>query len=251
MKYSQADNHLRIELDAKNCSPRPDEIEKMESNLGSLRTMTREFPISDLYITIYRHPRSNEFKLKTSLVLTGRTLFTADHDKHLHPAFLRCVRKLVAKLRGYLDDLGNKPELAKREEGTRREVVPAAAPDGAALQHAIDEADYPAFRRAASVYEGPVRERASRWINRYPELEAKLGHGFSVNDAVEEVFLNAFECFAERPSAARLGQWFEDLIDPSLRELADHFDDEQMSISVARTLEEMEQTRETGAAHPA
>jgi hypothetical protein len=72
-----------------------------------------------------------------------------------------------------------------------------------------------------------------------------------VNDAVEEVFLNAFECFAERPSAARLGQWFEDLIDPSLRELADHFDDEQMSISVARTLEEMEQTRETGAAHPA
>lgn len=242
MKFS-TDHPLRIELEAKNCSPRPDEIEKMESNLGSLRTMTREFPIADLYITIYRHPRSNDFKVKTSLVLTGRTLFTADHHTHLHPAFQRCVRKLVAKLRGYLDDLGNKPELAKREEGTRREVVPTAAPDGDALERAIDEADYAAFRRAGAVYEGPIRERASRWINRYPELEAKLGNGFSVNDAVEEVFLNAFERFRDRPPAARLGQWLEDLIDPSLRELTEHFDDEQTSISFSRTLEEMRQTQ--------
>ena len=239
MAAANGKNNLRIELDTKNCNLRPEEIAKMETNLGVLRTMVGEFPVADLYLFVARHDRSNEFQVKASLVLTGRTLFTGDHDAHVHPAFLRCVRKLVAKLRGYLDDLGNKPAMAKQEEGTRRQVIPVAAPDGDALDRAVSDGDYAAFRRAAFVYEGPVRERTTRWINRYPELETQLGNGLSVNDAVDEVFLNAFERYAERPQSVRIGQWLEDLIDPSLRALAEHPDREKEQISLARTVQEM------------
>ncbi len=239
MAATNGRNNLRIELDTKNCNLRPEEIAKMETNLGVLRTMVADFPVADLYLFVARHERSNEFQVKASLVLTGRTLFTGDHDSHVHPAFLRCVRKLVAKLRGYLDDLGNKPEMAKQEEGTRREVVPVAAPDAESLERAAREGDYAAFRRAAFVYEEPVRERTTRWINRYPELQTLLGNGLSVNDAVEEVFLNAFERYAGRPQAVRIGQWLEDLIDPSLRALAEDPAREKEQISLARTVQEM------------
>lgn len=239
MAATNGGNNLRITLDTKNCNLRPDEIAKIETNLGLLRTMVADFPVCDLYLFVARHERSNEFQVKASLVLTGRTLFTGDHDSHVHPAFLRCVRKLVSKLRGYLEDLENKSEMAKQEEGTRREIIPEAAPDAAQLAAAVSEGDYAAFRRAAYVYEGPVRERTTRWINRYPELLTQLGNGLSVNDAVEEVFLNAFERYGERPQAVRIGQWLEDLIDPSLRELADDPDREREQISLARTVQEM------------
>ncbi|HZZ81660.1 MAG TPA: hypothetical protein VFE62_24375, partial [Gemmataceae bacterium] len=59
-------------------------------------------------------------------------------------------------------------------------------------------------------------------------------------DAVEEVFLNAYERYPERPQALRLGEWMEELIDPSLRALLEHPDEELESINLARTLQEMD-----------
>jgi hypothetical protein len=240
MKTSNHKHEVRIQLDTKHCSLRPDEIAKMEENLGTLRLRAEQFPINNLYVTVTRFPRRGDFHVKTSLVLTGRTLFTGDRDEHVHPAFLRCIRKLVSKLDAYIEALGNKAAIAKHEEGTQLEVVPTAAPDARQLEDAVRDGDYAAFRRAAGVYDEPVRRRVSRWINRYPQLEARLGADLSVDDAVEEVFLNAYERFVERPQALRLGQWLEDLIDPSLRALLEHPGEELESISLARTLQEMD-----------
>lgn len=240
MKQSNYKHELRIQLDTRHCRLSPDEIAKMEANLGTLRTRAEAFPINDLYVTVTRFPRTGDFHVKTSLVLTGRTLFTGDRDVLPHPAFLRCVRKLVSKLDAYIEALGKKPALAKELEGTRIEVVPNATPDGEKLEHALQENDYVAFRREADVYEEPVRRRVSRWLNRYPQLLGRLGDSLSVDDAVEEVFLNAFERFGERPQSLRLGQWLEDLIDPSLRAIVEHPDEELESISLAKTLQEME-----------
>ncbi|HET6880005.1 MAG TPA: hypothetical protein VFI31_07610 [Pirellulales bacterium] len=240
MKTSNHRHEVRIQLDTKHCSLRPDEIAKMEENLGTLRSRAEQFPINDFYVTVTRFPRSGDFHVKTSLVLTGRTLFTGDRDEHFHPAFLRCVRKLVSKLDAYIEALGNKPAIAKQEEGTQLEVVPTAAPDAEQLDQAVHDGDYAAFRRAAGVYDEPVRRRVSRWINRYPQLEARLGNEISIDDAVEEVFLNAYERYADRPQSLRLGQWLEDLIDPSLRALLENPNEELESISLARTLQEMD-----------
>lgn len=170
MKQSNGKHELRIQLDTKHCTLPAHEIAKMEENLDTLRTRAQQFPINDLYVTISRFPRTGDYHVKTSLVLTGRTLFTGDLDVLVHPAFVRCVRKLVSKLDAYIDALSNKPAIAKQQEGTQLEVVPTAAPDSRQLEQAVAEGDYAAFRRATDAYEEPVRRRVSRWINRYPPL---------------------------------------------------------------------------------
>ncbi len=95
------------------------------------------------------------------------------------------------------------PERQKTGEGD----APDAAADGAARPAAIDAAvrdgDYAAFRTATFVYEEPVRKRAGRWVERYPEAEAQIGKQLEIADIVEEVFLNAFEQYDRRPNGRR------------------------------------------------
>ncbi|HEV3341297.1 MAG TPA: hypothetical protein VG125_13095 [Pirellulales bacterium] len=239
MKANQK-HELRIQLDTKHCRLSAHDIEKMEANLGILRTRAGQFPIADLYVTVTRFLRSGDYHVKTSLVLTGRTLFTGDRDVLVHPAYLRCVHKLLSKLDAYIEALGNKPALGKHREGTRFDVVSTGVPDAAQIERAVEEGDYGAFRRALDAFEEAVRKRVSRWINRYPQLESRLGEGFTTDDAVEEVFLNAYERYQDRPQALRLGEWLEDLIDPSLRALIENPEEELASISLARTLREID-----------
>lgn len=240
MKPTNGKHELRIQLDTKHCTLSAREIEKMEANLGTLRTRAQNFPIADLYVTVTRFPRTGDFHVKTSLVLTGRTLFTGDRDVLVHPAYQRCIHKLVHKLEAYIEALGQKPTIRKHEEGTQLDLLPATVPDAALLERAAADGDYAAFRKALSVYDEALHRRVSRWINRYPMLEARLGDTLSVDDAVEEVYLNAYERFGERPRSLRFGQWLEELIDSSLRALLEHPDEELTSISLARTLQEMD-----------
>ncbi|MGH7138420.1 MAG: hypothetical protein ACREHD_21935 [Pirellulales bacterium] len=242
MKQLSGKHELRIQLDTKHCRLSPAEIAKMEANLGTLRTRAAQFPICDLYVTITRFPRTGDFHVKTSLVLTGRTLFTGDRDILVHPAYLRCIRKLVSKLDAYIEAMSKIPEITKHEEGTQVELVPTAAPDARQIEQAVRDGDYAAFRRAADVYDEPVRRRLGRWMNRYPRLEARLGGLLSIDDAVEEVFLNAFERFDQRPQSQRLGQWLEDLIDPSLQALLEDPAEELESVRMAQTLQETDLT---------
>jgi hypothetical protein len=57
-----------------------------------------------------------------------------------------------------------------------------------------------------------------------------------LGDLVEEVYLNAFERFAERPTDVPLSGWLEGLIDPSLKALLRHPDEEHENASLARTV---------------
>lgn len=240
MKPTSTKHEFRIQLDTKHCRLSAREIEKMEANLGTLRTRAQNFPISDLYVTVTRFPRTGDYHVKTSLVLTGRTLFTGDRDVLVHPAYLRCIHKLVHKLEAYIEALSQKPRISKHEEGTQLDVLPATVPDVELLERAAAEADYAGFRKALSVYDEALHRRVSRWINRYPQLAARLGDTLSIDDAVEEVHLNAYERFGKWPRSLRFGQWLEELIGPSLRALLENPDDELTSISLARTLQEMD-----------
>ncbi len=217
MQFSDNSHNLRIELDTKNCRLSQPELEKMERALDPLRDPVRDFPVSDLYITVIHHHTPDEYHVRSALVLTGRTLFTGDRDAQPLTAWSRCVRKLVSKLTAYKEDLEAKPERTRRQEGKAHEVLPTQEPDAAWIDQAVERGDYAAFREATLVYEEPVRKRAGRWIERYPEAAAELGRSFTLADLVEEVFLNAFEGYADRPDAVPFGQWLEDLIDPSLK----------------------------------
>lgn len=236
MRFSDQSHNLHIELDTKQCELTAAEIAKFEAGLDPLRDPVKDFPVSHLYITIIFHPRSKDFHVKTSLLLSGRTLFTGDRDVLAYPAFERCVKKLVGKVSHYKARMGANSEAAKLEKGTHHEVLPTQEPEMDALQKAVEAGDYAAFRHSTFVYEEPIRKRVGRWIQRYPDVEAQLGDRLKIEDIVEEVFLNAFEQFESRPDMMRLGEWLEQLIDPSVKQLMRHPDEELENINFARTL---------------
>ena len=243
MRFPDESYNLRIELDTKHCELSQAELEKMEAALDSLREPVRNFPVSDFYITVTHHLTPNDYHVRTSLILPGRTLFTGERDVNAVSAFSRCVRKLLSKLKAYKEELSAKPQREKVQEGTVHEVIPEAEPDVDQLRGAILAGDYAAFRRATYVYEEAVRKRAGRWSARYPAFEAHLGFTFTLDDLVEEVFLNAFEQFERRPDELRLGEWLEDLIDPSVKALLKNPEEEYANLEAVRTYRETIQDR--------
>ncbi len=230
--------NLRIELDSKHSDVTPDMIKKMETGLNPLRELVKDFPISDLYITIIKHPRSSDYHVKLALVLTGKTLFTGERHELMYPAFERCVRKLVQKVRAYKESLEDAEERSKHEKGTYQDVQPDFGPDMDQLEKAVQAGDYNDFRVALFGYEEPVRKRVGRWLQRYPELEAEVGQSLQIRDLVEEVFLNAFEQFSDRRLDQSLSEWLESLIDPSMQEVLENPEEEKANIEFVRSLRE-------------
>lgn len=230
--------NLRIDLDTKGFEMSSQEVSRLVDSLSPLGRVVADFPVSDLYITIYHHPRSGSYQVKTALVLTGQTLVGNTEEKNVHPAFEQCVSSLIEQSRAYKERLGNADELSKHQKGTYQEVVPTLEPDVAALEQAVREGDYAAFRTAALPYEEPLRKRIGRWIARYPEAEAKLGADLAIADVVEAVFLDAFEDYDSRPHDVRLGQWMEGLIDSTLKGMLQNPDAVLENVNFARTLRE-------------
>jgi ribosome-associated translation inhibitor RaiA len=233
---AETNSNLRIDLDTKQCELSADEIQRFERGLAPLRKPVANFPVCDLHITVSRRPRSSTFHVKTALVLTGRTLVPAEVDRLIYPAFERCVRRLVQRVETYKSSLDSETKRQRQQEGTEYEIVPTQAPNPEAIEQAIQDQDYVDFRRETLVYEEPVRKRIGRWIERYPDLEDQLGERIQVADLVEEVFLNAFENFEKRPNELRFSEWLEHLIDPSVKALLEHPDEELENIQMARTL---------------
>ncbi len=229
------DNVLHIEVDTKECRLSSWDYELLDRDLRNLRGVVKYFPNADLYITIIYHARSKSYHVKTSLLLPGKTLFTGDRDIDMRPAYNRCARKLVQKVEAYKEDLANVDRKDKFRKGTEQEVLPTQEADPQLLQQAVASGDYAAFCQAVYGYEEPLRKRIGRWIQRYPEIEQGLGERWSLDDLVEEVFLNAFEQFDRRPHNLRVGEWLENLIDPSVRLLMEHPDQETENINFARS----------------
>jgi ribosome-associated translation inhibitor RaiA len=239
MPFSDESYNLRIELDTKHFECSPQQIEYLEDTLEPLRRVTARFPVSDLYITIAFHGHSNQYRVKTSLVLPGRTIATGDVAENMAPAYERCVRKLVKRVEAYKADLGGDEEQAKLTEGTRHDVSPNRELDAQALDDAVENGDYKAFRQGLYPYEDALNERVGRYIQRLPEMEEQLQAGaFTIGDVVEEVILNAFERYDHRPREVRLGEWLEQLIAPSVKMIATNPDEELQNISFARSIAE-------------
>jgi ribosome-associated translation inhibitor RaiA len=238
MAFRDESYDLGFQIHTENYELTPREREDIEADLQSLAKVVRDFPVAQLHLHIHRHPRTSDFHVKTSLRLPGRTLFTGERDRLLEPACERCARKLVNKVKGFKERLAGKPTIEKATEGTLHEVWPEWEPDKAALEKAADEKDYGAFRRALTVYDDPLEKRIGRRIRRYPEAEALLGREILLAEFVEEVYLNAFERFSQRP-ASRLGDWLESLIDPSIRTLLERTDSEKENIAYLHEIKPM------------
>jgi ribosome-associated translation inhibitor RaiA len=237
MHYTDDRSHLRVEIHEKECRIPEDERARMQSSLGRLSESVRDFPSSDLTLKVIHHPRSGAYHVEARLRVPGRTLFSGDQDAYLDTAFQRCLRKLVQHVEAYRAD----PNRAAQEQARRRDaldnniVAPEDPADGV-LGRAVTAGDYRRFRTALAGYEDWIRTRVGRWIQRYPEAEARVGDGLLIGDLVEEVYLNAFERFTKRRQEVRLRDWLDGLIDLSLKMLMKRPDEERENASLARTL---------------
>ncbi len=231
----------RIEFDLHECSLAEPVLDKMRDNLVAIAPQVEHFPLADFHVLIERKARSNDFSVKVTLVLPGERLVGTDHDPLVHVAFERCLISLEENLRAYKDRLGQVPQRQKQVKGTAQELEPSVPPDAAALEQAVQEGDYTAFRSATLAYEEPVRKRVGRWIERYPDVAGRIGHGLEVADLVEEVFLLAFEQYPGRPRTLRLGEWFDGLIDPAVKALRRHPEEELENIHLVRLNQQTQQ----------
>ena len=240
MKFSDESYDLRIELDTKACELSANEISKMEDDLSTLRHAVEGFPVANLYITVVYHARSNTYHVKTALALSGTTLFTGDRDAAVHPAYERCVRKLLRKVARYKHRMRHDTEIAKQEEGTHQSIVPLGEFDVQRLHEAVQAGDYVEFHNALDVFAGPLEDRIGRWVERYPALESTLGMDIKISDIAEEVILIAFECFLHRPRDVPAGTWLESLLDPAIRALIDSPEEELTNIGYLKSLRDTE-----------
>ncbi len=240
MRYSDESYNLRVEIDAKQFELSPDDARRLHDGLSPLDSLVEDLPVSDLYVTIFYHPRGRpEYQVKTALVLPAKTLFSSATDASFHPAFATCMANLVQQVTAYKRARDNADQLDKHRKGTYQEVVPSREPDAGRLEAAVRAGDYAQFRKAAYPYEESLRKRVGRWLGRYPEVQEKIGTDLAVADVVEAVFLNAFEGYDRRPGGVRLGRWLENLIDGSVKGLIKSPDAEVENISFARSLRDL------------
>lgn len=240
-QYSDETYNLRIELDTKNCDLSPGEIEQLEEAISLLREPVKEFPVAELFLTIARQPRSQDYRIKAVLGLPMRTLATGELDQRMYTGFRQCIDKLNHKLRAYKDELEDSEELSKHETGTRHDVVASRIVNGQDVEQAVRRDDYLAFRKLTFPYEESVRKRVGRWVQRYPEFDSLIGEQFFLSDVVEEVFLNAFNRFDSHPREVPFGDWLESLIDPSIKLLLNDTDEELENVRFAKTAVEASQ----------
>ena len=231
----------RIQFDLQQCTLADLVLDKMRENLGNLLRRVEHFPVADVHVLIARNCRTNDYSVKVSLILPGDTLVGQDHDQAVHAAFDRCLIGLEENIRAYKDRLGQVPARQKQEKRTSQELEATAPPDAAAIDQAIRDANYAAFRAATFGYDEAVRKRVGRWIERYPDIDARIGQGLELADIVEEVFLMAFEQYESRPAEIRLGDWLDALIDPAVKELQHHPEEELENINLVRSARLAEQ----------
>lgn len=240
MHYSDDRFHLSVQIDCKDCQIPADERARMEESLVYLGKEVEEYPASELKAHIVYHPQSQTYHVELRLRVPGRTLTSAQTDPYLDPAFQRSLDEL----RKAVDEYNRNPdqeaiEALKQRLELERDVVAPEPPEPGPLAAAVDQADYAAFRAALAPYDTWLNDRVGRWLNRDPAVEAQVGKTIRPSDVVEEVYLNAFEVFPKRPRDLAFHQWLETLIDPSIKRLLRHPDEEKENISMAETLEDM------------
>lgn len=236
MPYRDEGYDLLVEFDSKNHTLSSEERGQLTADLDTLSRVLKTFPSPQLHVEIDRHPRSGEYHVKVALHLPKRTLFTGERDPLLHPAYKRCVRKMLHKVEGFKRSLSGKHNDRKR---LRQETQVTAdwQPDHAAMQRARDADDFAAFREQVGVYRDTLDKRIGRWIERYPAAAAELGDGLLIYEIREEVFLNAFEQFDTHPAPTEgFGEWLASFIDGSVKALLDDPDGERRNLGFVGAL---------------
>src|SRR5207302_7739375 len=153
-----------------------DERARLQATLATLGDAVKAFPASELWINVIYHPHSAAYHVLFKLKLPGETLFVSEADPYLDLALQRGVGELVQKVHVYEQHPDRHAvELAEQRTAQSRDLVAPADPDAGPVAEAVRAGDYRAFRNALIGYEEWLRKRVGRWVQRYPEAEARVG----------------------------------------------------------------------------
>jgi hypothetical protein len=239
MRHTDHRGQLEVEIETKECDLPADELARIQEPLDQIGQAVGDLP-ARLNVTIVYHPRSQRYHVEAAVRLPRRSLFTGEWDGYLDAALLRSLRKLMRKIEAYKEEPDRDADVrAQRVEAMNRDIVAPQDPAVGPLAEASAAGDYRRFRHLLGDYEEWLRLRVGRWLQRYPAANAELGRRLAIGDLVEEVFLNAFEHFQERPTIKPLHEWLDELIDPSLQALLHDAVEERESVSQARSVREL------------
>ena len=234
MMFNETDHDLTIELKTHGFELPTEEYAKIEESLGSLRDAVDCFPVKSLNITVICHQRQEDYHVKMSLILPGRTLFTGERDRLVYPAIERCTEKLLRKVVAFKNQLEAEEERSKHASGTYHTVNTSMDFDTQQLEESRMYDDYLRFRLGLDGFTSALSEKIGRWVQRYPEIEELLGEGVTISDIVEGVFYHAYEQFSQRSPEVPPGAWLESLIDPTIQDLLRAPEEEFANISYAK-----------------
>jgi len=230
-------DRLRVEITTRDCEVPPDERERLQTALSELAGRVRDFADASLSVRVIHHPKAAAYHAEFRLRLPGRLLSADEKAPDLDTALSRGFATLTREVEAY----GKRPDesaaaQAERRAALDRDVVAPEDPAVGPVGEAARDGDYRRFRIALAGYEEWLRKRVGRLVQRIPEAQARVSRGLRLGDVVEEVYLQAFEGFADRPTEVRLREWMEGLIEPSIRALLRHPDEESAAASFARTV---------------
>jgi ribosome-associated translation inhibitor RaiA len=227
---------LQVRFDSHEYEPARAELERLGDDLDSLAVRVGDFPQADLRVLIEKNGRNNEFVVKLTLLLSSEALVTSDHNAALHAAFRGALEALERAVEGHKERLEGVDARQRRDEAAK--LQPTAEPgtvDERALDSAAAAGDYPAFRAAVAPFEDWLRLRVGRWVERYPDVQARMARDFNVLDLTEGVFLAAFEAHGSRHAEVRYRDFLDGLIDPTVKAFAHDPAGELENVNMARS----------------
>jgi len=227
------------DLDVEGFKPTEAETLNITSEVDRIRPLIEEFPTQILHINLEYNSNSQEYEVKLALVLPGQTFATGDVSKAWEPSLEKSVHKMIRRIEHYKSAMSGEPEQARIAAGTTMEVEPNRRMNGKQVVTAVESGNYTEFRKAMYPIESSLRDRVGRWVQRYPQIQAKIGTRFTIADIVEETFMLAFDQYEHWPSEMFFGQWVESLIDPAMKAIARDPEGELEVISFQRTWNEM------------
>lgn len=228
-------DRLSVEVSSKGCDIPSDERARIQPAIAALGGAVRDFADPTLGVNVVYHPRSRVYHVESELKLPGRSLSAGLEDSDLGTALRRCLARLTWKAEAYAE-YPERGTAAERLSASDLDIIAPEDPAAGPLAAAALEGDYRTFRTALAGYEEWLRTRVGRLVQRHPEAQAQVGTGLLLGDVVEEVYLDAFERFTRRPTEVPLGVWLEGLIEPAIRALMRHPEEERAAASFARTV---------------
>ena len=236
MRHTDHRGTLEVCMETKECTLPRDQLTRLQEPLDRLAAAVSGLP-AGLEVNIVHHPRSNRFHVEAALRLARRSLFTGDWDPYLDLALQRTLHKLLVKAEAYRREPDRRAdEVARDVLAMNQDILAPEDPDAGAIGEAVRGGDYARFRTLLGEYEEWVRVRVGRWLQRYPDANARVGEGLLIGDLVEEVFLNAFERYDERSGDETLRDFLDDLLDPSLQAMLRSPAEERANVRWARSL---------------